>query len=210
MATKVDLKKKHERLYSPSAREVSVVDIPRMNFLMIDGQGDWRDIYRLGGVADLITVLVALLDIVLSFLPGERDVEPGCLSATNWFARFQESRFLALRDLGLLNIVNTTLAIPVYLALYGAHRRASQALAAFAAALTFVGAAVYTANTGTTSGFSSGPALLFWVLWAGEAEGVNNPRGRQYPSAAPCCLRRHQEVLLYEPARAIANRVGDN
>jgi O-antigen/teichoic acid export membrane protein len=61
----------------------------------------WKGVYRLGGVAALITVLVALLDILLSFLPGERDVEPGRLSATEWFARFQESRFLALRDLGL-------------------------------------------------------------------------------------------------------------
>jgi hypothetical protein len=96
----------------------------------------WKHVYRLGGVAALITVLVALLDIVLSLLPGERDVEPGRLSATDWFARFQESRFLALRDLGLWNIVNTTLAVPVYLALYGAHRRASQAFAALAAILS--------------------------------------------------------------------------
>lgn len=36
--TKVDLKKKLKRLYGPSAREVSVVDVPRMNFLMIEGQ----------------------------------------------------------------------------------------------------------------------------------------------------------------------------
>jgi hypothetical protein len=40
MVTKVDLKKKLKRLYGPSAREVSVVDVPRMNFLMIEGQGD--------------------------------------------------------------------------------------------------------------------------------------------------------------------------
>jgi hypothetical protein len=99
----------------------------------------WKHVYMLGGVAALITVLVALLDIVLSLLPGR-------LSATDWFARFQESRFLALRDLGLWNIVNTTLAVPVYLALYGAHRRASQAFAALAAILSFIGAAVYTAN----------------------------------------------------------------
>jgi hypothetical protein len=34
----------------------------------------------------------------------------------------------------------------VYLALFGAHRRASQAFAALAAILSFIGAAVYTAN----------------------------------------------------------------
>lgn len=37
---KIDLKKKLKYLYGPSAREVSVVDVPRMNFVMVDGQGD--------------------------------------------------------------------------------------------------------------------------------------------------------------------------
>jgi len=106
----------------------------------------WKDVYGLGGVAALITVLVALLDIILSFLPGEKNVEPGRLTATEWFARFQDNRFLALRDLGLWNIVNTILAVPVYLALYGTQRRTSQAFAALAAILSFIGAAVYTAN----------------------------------------------------------------
>jgi hypothetical protein len=106
----------------------------------------WKELYRLGGVAALITVLVALLDIILSFLPGERAVEPGKLSATEWFARFEDNRFLALRDLGLWNIINTILAVPVYLALYGAHRRADRPFAALAAMLSIIGAAVYTAN----------------------------------------------------------------
>jgi len=37
---KVDLKKDLKHLYNPSAKEVSVVDVPPMNFLMIDGAGD--------------------------------------------------------------------------------------------------------------------------------------------------------------------------
>ncbi len=38
--TKVDLKKQHADLYAPSANEVSVVDVPALTFLMIDGMGD--------------------------------------------------------------------------------------------------------------------------------------------------------------------------
>jgi len=38
--SKVDLKKDLEHLYNPSAKEVSVVNVPPMNFLMIDGAGD--------------------------------------------------------------------------------------------------------------------------------------------------------------------------
>jgi len=37
---KVDFKKQLKHLYQPSAKEVSVVDVPDMNFLMVDGQGD--------------------------------------------------------------------------------------------------------------------------------------------------------------------------
>jgi len=37
---KLDFKKKNKNIYYPSDKKVSVVDIPRMNFLMIDGKGD--------------------------------------------------------------------------------------------------------------------------------------------------------------------------
>lgn len=38
--SKLDLKKKKKEFYYPSTSEVSVVDLPEMKFLMIDGQGD--------------------------------------------------------------------------------------------------------------------------------------------------------------------------
>jgi hypothetical protein len=37
---KIDLKKTLKHLYCPSPKEVSVVDVPKMKFLMIDGAGD--------------------------------------------------------------------------------------------------------------------------------------------------------------------------
>lgn len=37
---KIDFKKDLKRLYQPLAKEVVPVDVPAMNFLMIDGQGD--------------------------------------------------------------------------------------------------------------------------------------------------------------------------
>ena len=37
---KVDLKKELKQLYNPSGREVSLVDVPPMNFVMVDGSGD--------------------------------------------------------------------------------------------------------------------------------------------------------------------------
>lgn len=38
--TKTDLKKENKELYNPSIKEPSLVDIPEMKFLMIDGEGD--------------------------------------------------------------------------------------------------------------------------------------------------------------------------
>ena len=37
---KLDLKKQYRELYLPSAKECSVVDVPELQFLMIDGHGD--------------------------------------------------------------------------------------------------------------------------------------------------------------------------
>lgn len=37
---KIDLKKTLKQLYQPSAKEIASVDIPEMNFLMVDGEGD--------------------------------------------------------------------------------------------------------------------------------------------------------------------------
>ncbi|WP_370574200.1 GyrI-like domain-containing protein [Methanomethylovorans sp.] len=38
--TTIDLKKELKQLYSPSAKEVSVVEVPPMSYLMINGMGD--------------------------------------------------------------------------------------------------------------------------------------------------------------------------
>jgi len=37
---KIDFKKDFKELYSPPSKKVSLVDVPAMNFLMIDGKGD--------------------------------------------------------------------------------------------------------------------------------------------------------------------------
>ena len=38
--TKIDLKKENKELYTPSIKEPSFVEVPKMKFLMIDGEGD--------------------------------------------------------------------------------------------------------------------------------------------------------------------------
>lgn len=40
MGDKIDLKRQWRHLYQPSAKEVVQVDVPTMNYLMVDGHGD--------------------------------------------------------------------------------------------------------------------------------------------------------------------------
>lgn len=106
----------------------------------------WKSLYKLGAAAALISVLLVLLDIFVSILLPGGEVEPGARSATDWFALFQDNTYYGLRDLGLLNILNIILGIPLLLALYAAHRRVNRAYAALAVALFLFGGAIYVSN----------------------------------------------------------------
>jgi hypothetical protein len=40
LMAKIDYKKEFKQLFKPSAKQVEIVEVPKMNFLMIDGEGD--------------------------------------------------------------------------------------------------------------------------------------------------------------------------
>jgi hypothetical protein len=108
--------------------------------------GSWRGVSLLAGGAALAIVLIALLDIVLTFVPGMATPDPGHATAAEWFAILQANWFLGLRGLGFWNVLTVTLMVPVFLALWAAHRRTHDAYAALATAVLVIGAAVYVAN----------------------------------------------------------------
>jgi hypothetical protein len=111
----------------------------------VNKRDDQKLLYTVGGVAALLIAAVALLDIIISFLTPAASV-PGTRTAVQWFALYQENRFLGLRELGLLNMLNLIFTAPLFLALYAAHRRAAGPFAALAAMVWAIGAAVYIAN----------------------------------------------------------------
>ena len=104
-----------------------------------------KSLYRLGGVVALLVPLVALVDIITAMLQGEA-AAPGTLSATQWFAIFQDNSFLGLSNLGLLNVIYNSLAVPLFFALYVALRRVDRTYAGLAAILLVMGATVYIAT----------------------------------------------------------------
>lgn len=97
----------------------------------------------LGGAAALLVVLTALAEILITFLPGGYT---NAETVTVWFALLQNSPFLGLRNLGLLNIVMTALGIPLIFSLYWVHRKTSPSLGALAMILAMMGTTVFYAT----------------------------------------------------------------
>jgi len=105
---------------------------------------NWNTIYQLGAAAAIGAVLVGMIEILITFLPGGNSAQETVL---DWFQLFQDYPFMGLRNLGLLNIFLNILAIFTYLALYGAHRKtAYKPLAALAAIISYLGIAVFFAT----------------------------------------------------------------
>jgi hypothetical protein len=105
----------------------------------------WNSLYKVGGTVALIVVFVALLDIIITFFPGGA-TGSGTLTVIDWFMLFEDNWFLGVRNLGLLNIITTALMVPLFLALYAAHRRINKAYAGLAVILLFMGTTIYIAN----------------------------------------------------------------
>jgi hypothetical protein len=106
---------------------------------------DWQGVYRAGTAAAVLIVLAGLLDISLMFLPGT-GANPGARTVVEWFDQLHNQGFMALRDLGLLNMVTLSCSVVVFYALLGVHRRANPLAADLAMVLVCIGAAIYVAN----------------------------------------------------------------
>jgi len=107
---------------------------------------NWTSLYKLGGTAALLSILVILTDIALTFFPAGAE-PPGKMTAVDWFQLFQDNWFFGLRNLGLLpNILNLSLSIPIFIALYEAHKHTNRSYAALALILSLVGTAIYLSN----------------------------------------------------------------
>jgi hypothetical protein len=109
----------------------------------------WRTLYIIAGVAALLAVVVFRrhfgAEIGLLMDMGLIDMEPPG-SAFDWFTLLQDSPFLGLLMLDLFDIVNYVLVGLIFLALYGALRRANMVAMTVATASALIGVAVYLAS----------------------------------------------------------------
>ena len=105
----------------------------------------YTNIYRAGAFAALLIVLAGLTDIFIMFLPGT-STAPGQRTVVEWFTLLQSQWFVAIRDMGLLNMLTISCSVVVYFALSGMHRHTHPQAAALALILACLGAAIYIAN----------------------------------------------------------------
>ena len=107
----------------------------------------WKSLYKLGGTTALIATLLIPAEIAISFFPSVEHATAYTVTVVDWFNLFQNSPFIALRNLGLLNIIGAILLAPTILAAYSALKREREAYAALGTILFFVGIAVYLASS---------------------------------------------------------------
>ncbi len=107
---------------------------------------NWKSIYRLGAIAALLSVIFAVLEILITFIPGGERVSPELLTVPLWFERLQANPLLELRNLGLVNIFLTTFGLLLAFALFAAQRKVNPGWAGLALVLSAVGGAVFFAT----------------------------------------------------------------
>ncbi|HXF60112.1 MAG TPA: DUF4386 family protein [Caldilineaceae bacterium] len=112
---------------------------------MKTGDRSWGSLYMVAGAAALAALAANVLDIVLGFGDTEIVVN-GAKTATDWFAVYEESWFDGLYRLGILNIVYQLCLVPIFLALFVAHRHTDGTYAALAMVIGFIGTAIYLSN----------------------------------------------------------------
>ncbi len=108
-------------------------------------ESQWKSLYLFGGIAAILSLVAVVADIVIGSSMGGNLAELP-QTAVDRFAQFQQNPWLGLYNLDLLNTVNQLISIPVYLALYAAHRRTNQPSALLALIIFLLGTTLFVAN----------------------------------------------------------------
>jgi hypothetical protein len=105
---------------------------------------NWKSLYRVGGVAPLITLAFYLTETA-AIIFGEQSGEPYPTSVSDWFSLFQRNRILGLLYINAPDVFSIALLGVMFLALYIVLKRTSESSMAIAAFFAFVGIPVFIA-----------------------------------------------------------------
>lgn len=120
-------------LQEPSAARAPGADESRV-------EADWKPLYRTGGVAALISAATIVVGIPVYL------ISPPPTTVLDWFTLFHRNALLGLLDLDLLMLIGIGMSGLIYIALFGALRRANRPLMALGTIVGLVSVAVYFAS----------------------------------------------------------------
>lgn len=102
----------------------------------------YRKLICFGGYAAILAFLLTLTDIIFgSISSGNLSALPQ--TALEKFSEFQQNRLLGLYHLDLLNVIISIVMVPLYLALFVVHRKASLSYAAVGLVFAIIGTTVF-------------------------------------------------------------------
>lgn len=108
-------------------------------------EAQWKRVYIVGGMAAILSLIAVVADILIgSGSGGNLSALPQ--TAVERFAQFQQSPWLGLYHLDLLNTVNQLISIPVYFALYAALRKVNKPSALLGLTVFLLGTTIFVAN----------------------------------------------------------------
>lgn len=82
---KIDYKKQLKHLYKPSATKAEIVEVPKMNFLMVDGEGDPNKVKSFGDAIEALYPLSYSLKFMVK--KGEKGIDYGVMPLEGlWWA----------------------------------------------------------------------------------------------------------------------------
>jgi len=102
-------------------------------------ESDWKPLHVIGGICSLLMVAIILGQFIV-FLSAPPPLEG---TAGDWFALFQQNKFMGLLAFELLMVVYVILSVPLAVALYTALRKTDQSFAFIYLALSLVGAVCF-------------------------------------------------------------------
>ncbi|PKN91037.1 MAG: hypothetical protein CVU44_21500 [Chloroflexi bacterium HGW-Chloroflexi-6] len=105
----------------------------------------WKSVYILGAIAAILSLLAVVADIVIGSSSGSNLTELP-QTAVERFAQFQLNPWLGLYNLDLLNTVNQLISIPVFFALYAAHRKTNPPYSLLGLIIFLTGTTIFAAN----------------------------------------------------------------
>ncbi|HEX2347608.1 MAG TPA: DUF4386 family protein [Ktedonobacterales bacterium] len=120
-------------LQQPSAARDAHADAARV-------EADWKPMYRMGGMAALISIAAIVIAVPIYL------ISPPPTTVLDWFTLFHQNAFVGLLDLDLLMLIGIAMSGLIYIALFGALRRANRPLIALGTIIGLVGVAVYFAS----------------------------------------------------------------